>query len=108
MKLDNYKLIYVACKYGGKEENVKLCEDFIKELIKEDERNEVRGNVYFSPLNAFGWLYTQTEYQEGLNWTLKILTKCDELYVLPGWEDSRGVNQEIAVANCLGIPITYL
>lgn len=108
MKIDDYKLVYVASKFGGDKEKIKLCEEFIKELIKEDKRNGITGRIYMSPLNAFGWLYEQTEYQEGLNWTLKVLTKCDELIVLPDWEDSRGVNQEIAIATYLGIPIRYL
>ena len=108
MKLSNYKLIYVACKFGGDKENIKLCEEFIRELNKEDKKNGIVGKIYFSPLNAFGWLYDETEYQEGLNWTLRMLTHCDELYVTPGWEDSRGVNQEIAIATYLGIPIRYI
>ena len=35
MKIDDYKLVYVASKFGGDKEKIKLCEEFIKELIKE-------------------------------------------------------------------------
>lgn len=108
MKLEDYKIIYVACKYGGDKDRVLLCDSVIKELIKDDKKNGRSGIIYFSPLRAYGWLYEETDYDEGLNWTLRTLMNCDELYVMPDWETSQGVNQEIAISKMLGIPICYL
>ena len=41
---------------------------------------------------------------------LPILRKCDRLIVLqlPGWEESRGVSEEILAAKTIKIPIEYL
>lgn len=36
-----------------------------------------------------------------------MLTYCDELYVLPGWETSVGARLEIQVAAACGIPIEF-
>ena len=49
-------------------------------------------------MNAFGFLYDKTEYQEGLNMTLKLLENCDEMYVLPDYETSEGCLQEIYIS----------
>ena len=39
---------------------------------------------------------------------LKILEKCDEMYVLPDWENSKGCLQEIGFCKANGIKIRYL
>ena len=108
MKLEDYKLIYVSSKYGGDKERIKLCEEFIKELIKEDKQNGEQDKIYLSPLNAFGWLYDDINYDIGLDMCLKILEKCDEMYVLPDWENSKGCLQEIGFCKANGIKIRYL
>jgi len=40
----------------------------------------------------------------------KMLSVCDELWVLtlPGWKNSYGINEEIKIANRLGINIKYV
>ena len=108
MKISEYKTIYVSCKFGGSSERVEFCRSWIKYFIKKDKEDGIEGRVYINPLDTFGWLYDDTEYQEGLNMTLKLMTMCDEVYVLPGWETSHGCLQEIGIANYLDIPITYI
>lgn len=39
---------------------------------------------------------------------LRMLRGCDELHVLPGWENSSGTKQEIALAIKLNIKIVYI
>ncbi len=38
---------------------------------------------------------------------LQIMLQCDMLYVLPGWEDSRGALIEVQLARDLDIPIIF-
>ena len=40
-----------------------------------------------------------------LNW---ILDNADAIALLPGWEDSKGVAAEVALAKCLGLEFIYL
>lgn len=49
-------------------------------------------------------------YEWWLAWSRELLESCDSIYVLciDGWEDSRGVQQEIALAQSLEIPIVYI
>lgn len=109
MKLKEYKIIYVACKFGGDAERIKLVEETIKILIEDDRKRGAENVIYFSPIHSFGYLYDITEYDEGLNYTLACLARCDELYVVEDkWSESIGVCQEIGVAKALGIPIKYI
>ena len=43
-------------------------------------------------------------------WNMRMLRACDRLAVLmlPGWEESRGVQAEITAAKAWGMPIEYL
>lgn len=72
-----------------------------------------RGHVVFSPI-----AHSHAIAQHGLpvDWGFweeqdrRLLAACDELWVLmlDGWEDSRGVQAEVAIARKLGKPVGYL
>ena len=49
------------------------------------------------------YIDVETYYKHDLEW----LKLCDCMLVLPGWENSRGVNNEIALAEQNGIPIYF-
>lgn len=73
-----------------------------------------KGNVVISPLMCHYLLSFApalgTDWATWKNYSLELLTKCDELWVLmlPGWELSEGVKQEIKSAEDLGIPVRYI
>ena len=43
-----------------------------------------------------------------LRHALRLLLDCDEVVLLPGWEDSRGASIEVKVAQALDMPVTEL
>ncbi|MDU6996013.1 MAG: DUF4406 domain-containing protein [Terrisporobacter othiniensis] len=97
----NKKLIYVGGKYGGVEENKKLIEKAISHLktMDKDKLNSVflfdmTEKVYISPMHSFGFMYEDTEYLEGLDYCLTLLSKCDECVLLSNWEESTGAKIE--------------
>ena len=106
--MKEYSLIYVSCKFGGDMDRIKLCEEFIKELMKEDRKNGVTNKVYISPLHTFGWTYDLVDYDRGLDMALSLLDKCDYMYVVPDYEGSKGCLQEIGFCKAKGIPIRFL
>ena len=71
------------------------------------------GEIVFSPIAhshpiAAHGLPTAWEFWECAD--RELLRRCDELLVLmlPGWQESRGVQAEIATARELGMPVRYL
>ena len=46
-------------------------------------------------------------YQFWINGTLELLRRCDAIYLLPNWHDSKGAKAEKAEAKRLGKPIFY-
>lgn len=102
------KLIYVSCKFGGDERRIELCEKIIRELVQRDRRNDIYDRVYISPLHTFGYLYNDVSYSDGLDMCLEQLRRCDELYVINDYGNSRGCNAEIGFAKALNMPIKFI
>ena len=73
-----------------------------------DKKNKREDAVYVSSLNTFGWISDTIDKDNLINCNLKLLTKCDELYILPNYELDEVANNCIGVAKLLGLPITYL
>ena len=55
-----------------------------------------------NPINVWScrwpWLYKIVGYRLTLLYDLWLLMRCDQIYKLPGWRDSRGANIESCVA----------
>lgn len=67
-------------------------------------------------LSAEGWMVVNPatlNLGPGATWEaymklcIPMLCPCDEIYMLPGWEASRGAKEERRTAKMLGIPVTY-
>lgn len=46
------------------------------------------------------------KWEDYMKECVKALPKCDKVYLLRGWQTSRGAIEEVKLANTLGIPIT--
>ena len=107
MNINDIKLIFVISPSDNdKQEDV--VKEIINQLIKDDKKNKREDAVYVSSLNTFGWISDTIDKDNLINCNLKLLTKCDELYILPNYELDEVANNCIGVAKLLGLPITYL
>lgn len=99
-------LIYVSHIYQNKEENKQEVEGIIKNLIANDKKYlpEHKKITYVSPIHAYGFLYEETEYEEGLNMCLDLLNKCDLMLVFGDYQNSVGCKAEIEFCEENGIP----
>ena len=105
------KLIYISGKYKGKEEYKQKFETVIKglvELEKERTNNKEYDYVFISPIHAFGFLYDEVSYEEGIEYCLALLDRCDEIWMMDNWEESKGACIEFGYAKARGIHIEYI
>ena len=107
------KLIFVSSPYSHpddkvREENYQKVSKYTAELISQ-------GHVAFSPI-LYGHTAVNFAPDMPTDWSfwehfcLTFLSKCDEMivYMMEGWDKSKGVKEEIAHAKNLGIEIKYV
>ena len=107
MNLESCKLVFVVSPSDDSEQE-KTVKEVIGQLIKDDRKNKRNNFIYISSLNTFGWMDNVLDKDDLINCNLKLLTKCDEVYVLPNYELDELCSQVIGVAKLLGLNITYL
>jgi len=96
-------IIYISGKYSGNiDENIALARKVAIEVWES-------GGVALTPhLNTAHFEQdcscTYGDYMRG---DLELLSKCDAILMLPGWEDSRGASRELARARIEMIPEYY-
>lgn len=106
------KLVYIGSPYSHPdkdvmEKNFRLVSTFAANLCAE-------GRVAFSPITyghtLLGFREMPHTWEFWQNFCLSFLAQSDELmvYKMPGWENSRGLAEEIEFAKELGIKITYI
>lgn len=97
------KVVYLAHPFGGKQENVENAERLVKQLIK-----KYPDCVFLSPLQAVGFYYNDVDYITGVKHCLEMLSRCDELWLYEGWEDSMGCFIEYTYATQRLMPIKFI
>ena len=99
--------IYLAGSYSadnilGVLNNIKIGNKIAAKYIKD-------GYAVFSPFLDYQFHFFEdlsiTDYYE---YSLAFLEVCDEMWVLPNWENSKGTKMEIEFALNNQIPIKYL
>lgn len=71
-----------------------------------DEAERHFKDIYIESYNP-SKIDINTPWEQAMEETLSQLRKCDFMYVLKNWEDSKGVKIEIEQAEKLNIPIFY-
>lgn len=104
------KLIYVSHPYGGKEENKEKVENVLAHLRKRLSTIPLVGddpvNVFISPIHLLGHMYHDVAYEDGIQWCIELLERCDMIIMCNDWETSTGCRIEHVHAGVKGIPIT--
>ena len=92
------KRIYISGPMSG------VPRDQYLEMFRRAEQS-LRSNGYTKVVNPirvwvcrWPWLYRIVGYRLTLLYDLWMLTRCDLIYKIPGWKESRGANIESCVA----------
>jgi len=86
------KLIYIAgpitaSTSWGIEQNVRLAEEFALRILK-------LGAAIYCPHTQFRNYHGELPWEEWIKRDLEVLKRCDALFLLYGWESSKGANAE--------------
>jgi hypothetical protein len=102
------KLVYVAGPYSGPDY---LSIDTHIAAARESCANLATSRIGFiSPhMNSahFEVITPEVPYDFWIEMTLEIMRRCDAVYVLPGWAESKGTIGELDEASRLGLPIFH-
>ena len=82
--------------------------DFMKRFARAEEKLESRGYAVLNPAKANSYMPEDTTWDEYMKVSLTLLQMADAIYMLDGWEDSKGARQEYNTAvNPLRLKIMY-
>lgn len=84
------KVVYISHPYGGYKRNEHKVQKIINKLQVKYPKY-----LFLSPIHAFSYAYTKTDYEQGLNMCLWLLNRADEMWVYGDWENSVGCCAEI-------------
>lgn len=94
------KIVYLSHAYGGNEKNQIHAERVLFNLNK-----QFPNITFLSPIHALGYLYDKLSYEDGMRHCLSLLDMCDEMWIVAGYDTSRGVLIEIEYAKQHKIPV---
>ena len=98
------KLVYLSHPSGGLEDNTRDIEKCIRILYK--NKDFYNNFTVVSPVHCYGFMYNDDwiTYDEGLQFCLDLLYKCDLMIVIGDHTKSKGCTKEIDVCKCDNIP----
>jgi len=106
------EVIYLASPYSNPDAAIR--EENFKKISSVAAKMAASGIVVISPI-TYGHTLTLFHDMPG-DWEFwstfcsSLLIKCDKLIVckMEGWDKSRGISEEISIANDHGIPVEYI
>src|ERR1035437_7645838 len=96
-------LVYISGKYSGDiDENIKVARKYAIKIWE-------LGYTALTPaLNSAHFeIDCNCKYEDYINGDLIMLDRCDIIFMLPGWQESKGANVEIRFAKRKGMKIVF-
>lgn len=94
------KKVYISGPITGTKDYLEKFEDIETALVLVHQGVEV-----INPAKVNANLPESTTWEEYMRMSLCMLSMCDGIYMMEGWQQSRGVNLEYAYAKGMGITV---
>ena len=72
--------------------------DYVERFDNAESKLYKLGYEPVNPVSVTGCLPATLTYEEYMVITIAMLSVCDAIYMIPGWEDSDGAKRELRVA----------
>lgn len=79
--------------------------DYMERFKAAEEKLTQDGHTVFNPAAVNAMMPTGTTYEEYMRVSFTLLDMCDAIYMMRGWQDSKGANREYGYALAKGIKI---
>lgn len=79
--------------------------DYMERFKAAEEKLTQDGHTVFNPAAVNSMMPAKTTYEEYMRVAFTLLDMCDAIYMMRGWQDSKGANREYGYALAKGIKI---
>lgn len=94
--------IYISGPITGRKQR-----EYMNHFTKAQIALEEKGYAVVNPATINANMPKDTTYAQYMLVSFAELTTCDEIYMLTGWENSRGAKQELAYAVTRHMPVLF-
>ena len=94
--------IYISGQISNLEKS-----DYMERFAKAEKELTEQGYSVVNPANVNAQLPEDTNYEEYMKMSFCMLDMCDAIYMLNGWEESRGANREYGYAIAKGKEVIF-
>ena len=81
--------------------------NYIERFGRAEQELTAEGYSVVNPVKVNAQLPDDTSYDEYMNMSFCMLDMCDAIYMLNGWEESRGANREYGYAIAKGKEVIF-
>lgn len=81
--------------------------EYAKEFAKREEMLRMQGHDAVNPARISDIIRTDMTWEEWMSIDIGLLKVCDAIYMMKGWQDSRGANRELGFAMGAGMKVIY-
>ena len=82
-------------------------EDYMERFLEAEKHLEVQDYSVINPAAVDMELPCELTYEEHIYLDMGMLTTCDAIYMLKGWQESRGANREYGYALGRGLKVMF-